>query len=355
MLCKCGYISVLCDFIENRRNFTEVECNDGVMKECSELVVMLTSGEESFAVLQENEKDFLSRVSTWISSSNNHIQVSAGLILGNYARSEETCHEIMENKIHENLINAMREAMTNKTDTGDEKEEKQYYDRLQSYASCLRNLTIPVENKPKLIEAGLHKLAMDLIKEPSMGVQFKGLGILRLLVQGNAEITTPIMSDDDLVKKIGELSDVSAVTSIPSEAQRLMASLLKFNSNPDDLRHVISLGALKPVLCLLKSDHVLMQNEGLVGLIIAVANLVDCLAQLKEYEVLPKVLKLMESAGVETQTLYNCITFLQAVSSLEGGVDELKSRNVSEVLDKLKSHSEDIIKSKVTETLSLLQ
>ena len=48
-----------------------------------------------------------------------------------------------------------------------------YYDRLQSYASCLRNLTIPLDNKPLLIAAGLDALAVALIKEPAMGVQFK--------------------------------------------------------------------------------------------------------------------------------------------------------------------------------------
>jgi len=354
ILCKIGYVGTLCNIIEERRNFSEKVCTDTLMKDMADLVVMLTSGEESFPLMQQKEKMFLSRISRWIASPNSHIQVSSGLVLGNYARSEETCQEIMANQIHENLINVIKENIDNDDSTDDE-DSKKFFDKLQSYASCLRNLTIPVENKPKLIEAGLHHLAICLIKKPSLGVQFKGLGILRLLIQGNADITTTILSDKDLVAKINELSEVSAVTSVPSEAQRLMAGLLKYNTDDQTLKSALMAGAFKPVLCLLKSDHVLMQNEGLVGLIIAVANLSDCLPLLTEHEVLEKVINLMNTSGVQTQTLFNCITFLQAVSSLDGGLVHLKSLNVTNVLENLNSHSEEIIRSKVIETLSIVQ
>ena len=81
----------------------------------------------------------------------------------------------------------------------------------------------------------------------------------------------------------------------------------------------------------------------------------DCLPSLVEHGVVEGVVKLLGSPGVETQTVFNCITFLQAVSSLDGGMVELKERCVVDVLEKLKEHSEDIIKNKVTETLALLQ
>ena len=45
------------------------------MKQCAELMVLLSSGEESFTTLQAVEKDFLSSISTWISSVNAEIQV----------------------------------------------------------------------------------------------------------------------------------------------------------------------------------------------------------------------------------------------------------------------------------------
>ena len=73
------------------------------------------------------------------------------------------------------------------------------------------------------------------------------------------------------------------VLSIPSEAQRLMAALLKFNDNTEDVRAVIAAGGLKPVVCLLSSEHVLMQNEGLVGLIIATGAFLSSFFLLSEF------------------------------------------------------------------------
>lgn len=341
ILCKCGFVPTLCQLIEKRPNYNEVECKDPAFKELADLVVLLTSAEEGFTFV---EPDFLSRLSRWIECPNIHLQVSAGLILGNYARSDEKCEKIVSNKIHENLIKVMKEHLDNEA----------FFDRFQSYGSCLRNLAIPAQTKSVLIADGLHLLAVELVKKPSLGVQLKGLGIIRLLTQGNASITTPLLIDNEFVSKVCELSDVSCVTSVPSEAQRLMASLFKHNGTEEHIRNAISLGGFKPVLALLNSDHVIMQNEGLVGLIIAIANVPDCLPSVKENKILSKVTELMRSPEVQTQTLFNCITLTQAVLSLDSGIDALKEHDIVETFNGIKEHKEEIIRNKVVETLGLL-
>ena len=47
-------------------------------------IIFLLS-EDSFKELKKLDPNFLSRFSSWIQSPNKHIQISAGLALGNYA------------------------------------------------------------------------------------------------------------------------------------------------------------------------------------------------------------------------------------------------------------------------------
>lgn len=344
LLCKHNTVKILSELIEARPNFKDIECTDNIMKEMADLVVILTSGEESFTILEKTDDSLLKRFSYWIESPNKHIQISAGLALGNYTRSDETCAAIVNSKIHENLINVIKENI----------EDEAYSDRFQAFTSCLRNLTIPVHNKAILIEAGLPEVSVTLIKTSVLPVQFKALAILRLLVQGHGDLANKLLVDKVLMQKVCELSETTAVSTVPSEAQRLIAALLKYSNSSDSIQIALSCGALKPVSSLLGSDHPLMQNEGLIGFIMTLANVDDCLPHITAAECPSKVAKLLKEDGTQAQTLFNGLTFLQALSSLDGGKALLESHQVKDIIEKIKNHSDEIVRNKAIETFDLL-
>lgn len=344
LLIKSDCMQEMTKIIESEPNFKEVEVNETV-KEIADFVILLTSGEESFTTLRASDKDFLQRFSSWIKSPNKHIQVSAGLAIGNYIRDEETCKDVTKTCIHESLINVMKEHV----------KDESFNDRAQAYGSCLRNLCIPVENKRILYDAGLHSVAISyVINTESLPVQFKVLAILRLIVQDNVELATSLCTNKDLITKLIELNKTSVVSSVPAETQRLLASIIKYSSSEDPIRSVLSLNGLGPVLELLKSDHTIMQSEGLIAIIMIAANIRDCAQLFKENECIEKVFELLGKPEVQAQTCFNGLTCVQAVLGIDGGKDLLVSHDVQGVLEKLKKHPEEIIVSKAKETEELL-
>jgi len=342
---QCDSFTEISKIIENRANFKETEIDD-VTKEMADFVVVLTSGEESFNVLKKSDPDFLKRFSSWIQSPNKHIQVSAGLALGNYARDEETCNDIVRIGIHENLINVMTENL----------KDESFSDRAQAYGACLRNLCIPVHNKKILYKAGLHTMAISYIMESdSLAAQFKALAILRLLVQDNIELSSSICLNKALVDKVLELAGTSVVSSVPAESQRLLAAAIKYSSSEVTIKGILkSDTVLDTILALLLSEHTIMQSEGLIALIMIAANMPDCIDLFKEKECVPKVFTLLKKPEVQAQTCFNGLTCFQAVMSIKGGKDLLVSNGVDEVFEILSKHGEDIIKNKASETKELL-
>lgn len=342
LLCKFGGVLTLMELVEAHGAFQETDSADVVFKEMVDLIVIM-SGDESFITLLENE-DLLNKFANWIKSCNKHVQISAGLMLGNYARSEDTCDRLIKMGIHVSLITEINQNL----------EKDDYEDRFQAFASCLRNLCIPVGCKQLLVKAGLADTAVELIKKTGLSVQFKALAILRLLVQNQNDLAVKLCNDGELLKKIKLLSDVTMVSSTPAEAQRLMAAIIKYANQEAPIRAALSYECIGSVNYLLSSDHMLMQNEGLIALIMIVANVNDCVELIKKAGSIERLMKIIKQDDVQPQTLFNSLTLIQATASLNGGKDLLEEFEVYKVLDLLKNHSEQIINNKVNETLTVI-
>jgi len=344
LLCNNGCVEILFEAIESSNDFNELEYKEKSLKELADLMTLLTSGEESFGALIQKNKDMLQRFSSWIQCKNKYIQTTAGLALGNYARSEETCRDLVTNGIHENMINLIKEHVN----------VEEYYDRLQAFTSCLRNLCIPDMNKRILYKAGLADIAMELVVNTNLAIQFKALAILRLLAHGNDDLASRICSNAEMLSKLMELSQTSSITQVPFESQRLLATVAKYCTRPNDLRSWLDHKCLEAISPLLSSEHLIMKNEGLISIIMLIANVTDSLPNLQATDCMDKILLLLGNVEEQAQTLFNCITLVQALSSLEGGKDYLLGKDINQLLEKQKEHAEEIIRTKAIETLELL-
>jgi hypothetical protein len=113
----------------------------------------------------------------WLDSPDVSLQTTGVLALGNFARTDSHCIDMVSNKIVHKLIGIL--ARNNGVDNDM---------RLQhALLSTLKNLVIPKINKAAIIEAGLVDTILPMLEIHTPPVVFKLLGTLRMMVDGQGE------------------------------------------------------------------------------------------------------------------------------------------------------------------------
>lgn len=155
--------------------------------------------------------------------------------------------------------------------------------RLQhALLSALRNLVIPKENKKIIIEAGLVGNILPMLKIHQAPVVYKLLGTLRMLIDGQTKLAVELLENTVLITQLISWSTTSECSSVTGESSRLMAWLIKHaykeaahdtgtfvKSNPASLRRFCETeNAVKAMIVMLSSQHLVMQNEALIALCI---------------------------------------------------------------------------------------
>lgn len=109
-------------------------------------------------------------------------------------------------------------------------------------------------------------------------VIFKLLGTLRMLIDGQDELSMQLLNDVNLIERLVDWAQKTPdMVGVNSEASRLLAWLVKNayrlrdNSTPsnDSLQKLISVpGAIDVLVKMLSAAHVVMQNEAIIALTI---------------------------------------------------------------------------------------
>lgn len=109
-------------------------------------------------------------------------------------------------------------------------------------------------------------------------VIFKLLGTLRMLIDGQDELSMQLLNDVNLIERLVDWAQKTPdMVGVNSEASRLLAWLVKNayrlrdNSTPsnDSLQKLISVpGAIDVLVKMLGAAHVVMQNEAIIALTI---------------------------------------------------------------------------------------
>lgn len=243
--------------------------------------------------------------------------------------------------------------------------------------STLRNLVIPKANKKAVIDAGLVEVALPMLLdvEHQPPVVFKLLGTMRMVVDGQETLAKELLENGLLIGRLVEWSTAQDVTggAVNGESSRLMAWLVKhaflkkFRREGDGeskekmeelnkgeikaLKEFVRVaGAVNSMVEMLKSQHLVMQNESLVALTIIVSFLRGDGESLKEVE------RILVEANVggnlaafmrnqsETMTkeiVDNLKTLLEVLGRGSEAVREhLKSQKVEEELKNIPVHVE---------------
>ncbi|TSK22610.1 Rap1 GTPase-GDP dissociation stimulator 1 [Bagarius yarrelli] len=231
------------------------------IKIASNLIVTLLLGDESMQkCFREGTGVVYQDVLSWLQSSNNQLQLSGALAIANFARNDSNCVKMMELGIVPYILDLLEQHV----DEGDVSVQ-------HAGLSALRNLAIPASNKVCMLKNGVIERIRSLLRTDMPPVQFKLLGTLRMMVDGQDEAATVLGKDEMLLARVMEWCDAKDHAGVRGEANRLLAALIRHSRSPEVIHAVIKADGVQHLISMATSEHVIMQNEALVALAIASA------------------------------------------------------------------------------------
>ncbi|XP_065198969.1 rap1 GTPase-GDP dissociation stimulator 1-B-like [Sycon ciliatum] len=232
-----------------------VTLTSDVSRKVMDLIVMLLTGDESLRILfSQGNGPILPVVCNWLKSSDEKVLSSGALAIGNMARSDTNCSVLLEKGVLALLL-AVLEKYSSKEDN---------VEVLHGALSAIRNLSMPAASKEHLASKDVPSQIVPLVYHVAQPVQQKSLGALRLMVDGQESVATALGSQAELAARLVDLSSHPDI-GVSSEAQRLIASLIK-NSRTDTVGSTfLAADVVKSLAALGESQHVIMVHEAIMA------------------------------------------------------------------------------------------
>ena len=135
---------------------------------------LLSLDDSMIFLYKKSEGPVYKKLIEWLESSDEDLQVTAVLAMGNFARADMHCELMVTQGVHHKLLKLLSK---NNSKSGDIRFQ---HDLL----SALRNLVIPPKNKSIVLSDGLIDLLIPMLEIPTFPVVFKLLGTLRIAIDG---------------------------------------------------------------------------------------------------------------------------------------------------------------------------
>ncbi|NXF79348.1 GDS1 protein, partial [Sclerurus mexicanus] len=222
--------------------------------------------------------------------------------------------------------------------------------------SALQNLAIPVVSKVQMLEEGVAERIEALLKSESPPVQFKLLGTLRMLADGQADAAEVLGQDPMLLNRLVQWCDMNDHTGVCGEANRLLASILHHNRSQEVVKAIQEAQGVKHLVSMTSSEHAATQNEALNALAVASAIDLETLEEsFKESQLVQSLHKLLQDDNTSPEVKYNSMGLLCRLLNSGDLRQEIEEDRIKETLEQLCSHSNaNVVKEAVT-TLQVLR
>ncbi|NXX47585.1 GDS1 protein, partial [Tricholaema leucomelas] len=222
--------------------------------------------------------------------------------------------------------------------------------------SVLRNLAIPVVSKVQMLEEGVTERIQALLRSEIAPVQFKLLGTLRILADGQADAAEILGQDPMLLKRLVQWCTANQHSSIREEANRLLASILRHNRSQEVVKAIQEAKGVKHLVSMATSEHAAMQNEALNALAIASAIDLETLEEsFKESQLVQSLHKLLQDDNTSPEVKCNSMSLLCCLLNSGDLKQEIEEDKIKQTLEELCRHSNtNVVKEAVT-TLQLLR
>ncbi|KAL9957921.1 hypothetical protein ACROYT_G034877 [Oculina patagonica] len=337
-LVQQGYAEHLANIVSSAKEEAEDESLKEKMQSAADLIVMLLTEDDSMKLLFNDGNGSVYKMCvSWLSSGNQHLEISGCLAVGNFGRTDEHCIKLVEQGVHVQLLQLL--AKTTKRENMGRHQ--------QAIFSALKNLAMPVANKSKLVESGCLDVILPLLTTQSPFVQFKVLGTLRMLVTGQAEVANRIVNSNEHLKTLVRCCETSGHEGVRSEASRMLAVIVKQAKTAEVSRQIMKCGGLAPIVTMVSSEHVIMQNEALIALAVMSSTVEEnCYPKLRESGIIQTLIKMIKTEGVNPQTCYNAMAVLESFSLKEYFRRELEIFGLNKALDNLTTHENENVKKR---------
>ncbi|NXP35677.1 GDS1 protein, partial [Leiothrix lutea] len=226
----------------------------------------------------------------------------------------------------------------------------------QAALSALQSLAVPVVSKVQMLEEGIAERIEALLRSESPPVQFKLLGTLRMLADGQADAAEILGQDPLLLNRLVQWCSVSDPSGICGEANRLLASILHHNRSQEVVKAIQAAQGVKHLVSMTTSEHAAMQNEALTALAIASAIDLETLEEsFKESQLVQSLHKLLRDDNTSPEVKYNSMGLLCRLLNSGDLRQEIEEDKIKDTLERLCSHSNaNVVKEAIT-TLQVLR
>ncbi|XP_044068984.1 rap1 GTPase-GDP dissociation stimulator 1 isoform X3 [Siniperca chuatsi] len=283
-------------------------------------------------------------VLSWLQSSNTQLQLSGALAIANFARNDSNCVKMLDLGVVPHILTVLEQHV----DEGDVSVQ-------HAGLSALRNLAIPATNKVRMLEDGVTERIKTLLRSDMPPVQFKLLGTLRMMVDGQEEAALVLGRDAVLLARIMEWCEAKDHAGVRGEASRLLAALIRHSRSPEVVHAVTKADGVRHLISMATSEHVIMQNEALVSLAIASAVDIESMKNpFMDAELLPMLKKMLEDPVGAVEVKFSALGLICSLANSSVMKEELNSVNMKESLSKLTDHSSSKLASQASSILAIL-
>ncbi|KAJ8732450.1 hypothetical protein PYW07_015049 [Mythimna separata] len=206
LIAKEGGVQLVCSRLERfvkEHNAGELNVNDSevdaIMKQACELVIIVLTGDEAMHILYNNGVGEVYQTSVkWLDSQNYQLLTTAVLAIGNFARQDDYCTQMMQDNIFDKLLDIFEVYNSFSIQMQKEPEKTHPIDPvtviklLHGVLSTLRNLAVAAQNKR--VAAARGRAAPLLINAlhttQDHHVAYKLLATIRLLVDGQGQCSS---------------------------------------------------------------------------------------------------------------------------------------------------------------------
>ncbi|NWH90196.1 GDS1 protein, partial [Aegithalos caudatus] len=226
----------------------------------------------------------------------------------------------------------------------------------QAALSALQSLAVPVVSKVQMLEEGVAERIEALLRSESPPVQFKLLGTLRMLADGQADAAEILGQDALLLNRLVQWCSVSDHSGICGEANRLLASILHHNRSQEVVKAIQAAQGVKHLVSMTTSEHAAMQNEALTALAIASAIDLETLEEsFKESQLVQSLHKLLRDDNTSPEVKYNSMGLLCRLLNSGDLRQEIEEDKIKDTLEQLCSHSNASVVKEAMTTLQVLR
>ncbi|XP_015203333.1 rap1 GTPase-GDP dissociation stimulator 1 [Lepisosteus oculatus] len=315
------------------------------IKIASNLIVSLLLGDESMQkCFGDGTGSIYQDVLSWLQSSNTQLQLSGALAIANFARNDGNCVRMVELGVVPHILNLLEHHV----DEGDVSVQ-------HAALSALRNLAIPATNKVRMLEDAVSERIKALLRSEMPPVQFKLLGTLRMMVDGQEEAAAVLGQDEALLSRVMEWCEARDHAGVRGEANRLLAALIRHSRAPEVIHAVTRAGGVRHLITMATSEHVIMQNEALVALAIASAIDIESMEVVfREVGLVPTLQQMLDDPVGAVEVKFSAVGLVCSLVNSVSLREQMELLNLKESLTKLSGHANAKLASQANTALTVL-